>query len=55
MNADAVITAVKAAVGDPTSGPIAAALPDIEAAIRGCWGQDDPTKATRVVKATETR
>ena len=51
MTPDAIIDAIHKAVGSPSSGPIADALPLIDGAVRSVFG----TKEARVIKAAETR
>lgn len=52
MNADQVLLAIRRAFGDQATGALAEYWPAIEAAVRGAM---EPTKATRVVRAAETR
>ena len=55
MTPDAVLAAIKSAVGDPSCGPIKDAWPLIEGAVRQTMGGAIPDgKETRIVKAKET-
>lgn len=54
MTTDKVMEKIRGALGNPTSGPIADAMPLIEAGVRSAF-DGGGAKETRVVKAAETR
>jgi hypothetical protein len=55
MNADTVLAEIRAAVGDPSCGPIKDAWPLIEGAVRQAMGGAPAAiKETRIIKAQET-
>jgi hypothetical protein len=55
VDASKVIDAVHKALGEPTIGPVADALPLIDAAISRAMAGEPETTSTRVVKAAEKR
>ena len=66
MNPDTLIQKIRGALGNPSSGQIADALPIIEGAILDAYRGDTtptttptptskPTKETRITTSTETR
>lgn len=52
MSADKVLSAIKEALGNPSSGPFVDYWDAIEAAVRA---EMEPAKTTRVVETPETR
>ena len=55
MTPDVIIAAIKDALGNPSGGSVAEAMPIIEKAVRHSFQPDKLTKETRVVAAQETR
>jgi hypothetical protein len=55
VDAAKIIDAVHKALGEPTIGPIADALPLIDAAISRAMAGEPETTSTRVVEAAEKR
>jgi len=54
MNADKIIDEIRKALGNPSSGPLANAMPLIAEAVHTAT-EAKPVKEARVVKAAETR
>jgi len=55
VDAAKIIDAVHKALGEPTVGPVADALPLIDGAISRAMAGEPETTSTRVVKAAEKR
>lgn len=57
MNADKIMTEIRDALGDPSSGALKDAMPLIEQAVKRALGGDGGKggKEVRVTKPTETR
>lgn len=57
MNADKIMTEIRGALGDPSSGALKDAMPLIEQAVKRALGGDGGKsgKEVRVTKPTETR
>lgn len=56
MTPDSIIAAIKDALGNPSGGPVAEAMPLIEEAVRqSCGATKRAIKETRVTEPEETR
>lgn len=54
MNAEQILSSIRGELGDPQTGPLAEAMPLIEAGVRKALGEK-PSREARITKPAETR